>query len=531
MRYKDLTNKDKEYIKHVYFSNKSHKDKTDILSKKFNIGERSVRRWWENLGLKKLLLGLPKQLEIASNKCINDDTKVLLITSAQNKTTINSDMFSNIKLYRDYIENTLNKKCEILIIPTRYRNPTSIVEDSKAVAEDWWEYELDSYLIYGKVMFGDTLISADSRISPTAKDPLTGYELLANTGHLILPHSKVHFKTLPRLRGDSLRVMCTTGYITNRNYSDSKAGEVAFENHSNSFVVVELKTDDTCYIPRNVKVNKDGSFTDLIYDVKNNTVSVIDSSEAFIWGDLHSEVINSVLYDITKQLVKDVFKPKAQVLNDVFDGSTVNPHEEKDLFIKRQKITSGKHLIEEELERTMAVVKEIKSLSEKTFIIESNHDVFLDRHINSFNWKNDLHNSPTYLKLSLIQQSVDLRNFGNLFGYLLSERFGNDVKYIKMGNSLKIMSYQCGLHGDFGVNGSKGNSKGFNRMNTKMIHAHTHSPMIFNNVTCVGVTCETEQYYNRKGFSSWAYAHSVIHSNGKNQLLVFGDDLSLSSLI
>jgi hypothetical protein len=100
-----------------------------------------------------------------------------------------------------------------------------------------------------------------------------------------------------------------------------------------------------------------------------------------------------------------------------------------------------------------------------------------------------------------------------------------------MGDSLLIEDYECALHGDFGTNGSKGNTKSFSRVNRKMVHAHTHSPKIHNNVTAVGVTCLLYQYYNRKGLSSWAHAHSAIHPNGKNQLLVFGDDYTLSGLI
>jgi hypothetical protein len=64
-----------------------------------------------------------------------------------------------------------------------------------------------------------------------------------------------------------------------------------------------------------------------------------------------------------------------------------------------------------------------------------------------------------------------------------------------------------------------------------MIHAHTHSPILFNSVTVVGVSCNIDQYYTRRGLSSWAYAHSIVHPNGKNQLLVLGDDLKISGLI
>src|SRR5690606_3551906 len=137
--------------------------------------------------------------------------------------------------YKDYITNELGKETEIVIIPSRYRNPTNNIEDEKTKTSDWWESDLDEYLFYGKVNFGDTLVSCDSHISPTAKNPLDGYEILAENNHVVLGHQKNHFKTLPRFRGDSLRVMASTGSITTKNYSKSKSGEHGSLLHSYGF--------------------------------------------------------------------------------------------------------------------------------------------------------------------------------------------------------------------------------------------------------------------------------------------------------
>jgi len=530
-RFKDLTPEHKEYLRYIYHSEKTHREKTDILSKKFGINERTVRKWWDNLDLKKQSYDLPPQLRKALEREIKKDTKVLLVTTAQNKTSLNEDFLQSLKVYQDYITNTIGKQTEIVIIPSRYRNPTSNIETENTKALDWWDDSIEDLLFYGKVNFGDTLISADSRISPTAKEPLLGYELLANKGHVVLGHSKIHWTTLPRLRNESLRTMCTTGYITNKNYSKSKAGEIGFEHHSYGFVVVELKDDETCYIPRNVKVKSDGSFIDIVYSVNKEAVAKVDSIPGFVFGDIHNDVIDEEFYQISKDLVCNQLKPEKIILHDLLDGYSLNPHEEKDMFIKRQKIVEGKHLIDKEIERALDRIEDIRSCAKEIYISESNHDIFLDRYLNSFNWKNDLHNSPTYLKMAYIQQTVDLRQYGNVFGYLISERFKEGVTYLKMGDSLLIEDYECALHGDFGTNGSKGNTKSFSRVNRKMVHAHTHSPKIHNNVTAVGVTCLLYQYYNRKGLSSWAHAHSAIHPNGKNQLLVFGDDYTLSGLI
>lgn len=528
--FKELTPENIEYIKHVYFQEMKHVEKMEILSKKFNVSERTVRGWWQKLDLVKLRTDLPPQLQRAQDRNLNKTTKVLLVTTAQNKTSVNKDFLTNLIAYKDYITNQLGKETEIVIIPSKYRNPTNNIEDEKAKVAEWWEDEVNDYLFYGKVLFGDTLISCDSHISPTSKNPLDGYEILAENNHVVLGHSKNHFKTLPRFRGDPLRVMSSTGSITSKNYSKSKSGEHGSLLHSYGFVVVELKNKEICHIPRNVKVKSDGSFVDINNSVSKDGILKIDKSLGFVWGDIHAELVNRDFLNVTKELVTKL-NPEKSVLHDVFDGATVNPHETKDMFLQRLKITQGKHLLENEVKDCLDLVEEIKGCCGEVWISESNHDNFLTRHIDNENWKKDLHNSPAYLKYALISQTVDLREYGNILGYLIWERFGDSVKYMKMGDSMYIADYQVASHGDFSSNGAKGATRGFSRLNLKLIHAHSHSPMLHNNVTCVGVTCEIHQHYNRKGLSSWAYAHSVIHDNGKNQLLVFNDDYSLSGLI
>ena len=528
--FNDLTPEKVEYIKDVYYQEMLHVEKMEILSKKFKVGERTIRSWWQKLDLSKLATNLAPQLQKAQDRTLNKNTKVLLVTTAQNKTAVNKDFLSNLVAYKDYITTELGKETEIVIIPSKYRNPTNNIEDEKNKASDWWETSLDEYLFYGKVNLGDTLISCDSHISPSAKDPLSGYEILAENNHVVLGHTKNHFTTLPRFRGEALRVMATTGSLTTKNYSKSKSGEHGSLTHSYGFVVVELKDKDVCYIPRNVKVKSDGSFIDLIHSVSNNKVAKIESSLGFVWGDIHSQQINRNFLEVTKKLITK-FNPEKSVLHDIFDGGSINVHESKDMFLKRLKITEGKHLLEDEVKECLDLVDEIKGCCGEVWISESNHDIFLQRHIDSENWKRDLHNSPAYLKYAYIQQTVDLRKYGNILGYLLWERFGDSVKYMKMGDSVYIADYQVASHGDFSSNGARGQTKGFSRLNLKLIHAHSHSPKLHNNVTCVGTTCEIQQWYNRKGLSSWAYGHSVIHNNGKNQLLVFDDDYTLSGLI
>jgi len=531
--WKDLTEKDKEYIKSIYYlKGVSHEEKMDILSHKFGVAARTIRDWWKvKLKLTENSFSkLPSQLVTARKREVNKDTDVVLFTSAQNKTHVHKQAWENMLRYKEFI-NSLGKKCEIVVAPSRYRNPTSPVENEKKETEQWWVDEIIDYLHYGKRYLGDTLMATNTRIRPTAKEPLSGYELMARDYNLVLPHSKIHFKTMPRFKNQALRTMSTTGFITHKNYSDSKAGDIASENHSYGFVVIEKKKDGTCYVPRNVKIDKQGNFCDVGYSVTPKGVEKIKSIEGIVWGDWHTRNINTDVFSATTSLLKQI-KPDKHVLHDVLDGSSFNPHETKDMFIQRLKIKQEAYLIDEEIEETFDWISKLEDeVGGEVNVVLSNHDVFLDRHINSFDWKKDLHNSPAYLKYAHIQQTVDLRDYGSLYGYLLKEAMPQ-VKYINHGESMQLCSYETGEHGDSGINGSRGNHKSFSRLNTKMIHAHQHSPVIHNGVTVVGVTCEINQYYTRAGMSSWAYAHSIVHKETKkNQLIVFDDDLQITSLM
>jgi hypothetical protein len=57
------------------------------------------------------------------------------------------------------------------------------------------------------------------------------------------------------------------------------------------------------------------------------------------------------------------------------------------------------------------------------------------------------------LQYAYIQQTVDLREHGNILGH--NQEFKDEVKVLKMGDSFKIADYECSPW-RFGTNGAKG---------------------------------------------------------------------------
>lgn len=514
MKFKELVEKDINYISSIYYSELSHEEKSGLLANKFNVTKRTIRNWWNNLNLHEVSNNIPDQLVQAREKMIPEDVDIALVTCAQNKSVVHLEMLKNLEAYAEYL-NSIGKKTKIVIIPSRYRNNTSPSE--KAIKGEWWADEVEDYLHYSKLDFGDHLISADSRITATTANPLSGYEALAQDRNLILGHPRIHYATLPRLRGSLLRSMISTGSVTMKNYSASKAGEKGWIHHSYGFTIAEKG-----YQPRSVKVNLSGEFTDLIYNVKKGKVKQVKSIKGIVYGDIHHADLDLAKMSETKSLL-NLLKPKVKVFHDVFDGDSVNHHERKNLFLKKLKIKEGRSDIKMEVNKALAFVD-----SNKSYVIDSNHDEFLDRHINETDWRKDIHNSEAYLEYARIQQTEDLRIHGNIFGYLVNSRTRST--YIPRNNSLKIGDYECGMHGHHGINGSRGSVKALSKLNEKSIIGHGHSPKIIDGCTMVGVSCRLDPYYV-KGPSSWAHADALIHNSGKNQLVVYNDNYKISGLI
>jgi hypothetical protein len=77
--------------------------------------------------------GIDRESADALHKTVRDAEGVqrYVITSAQNATPINKPFFESLKTYCRLAKATL------LVIPYRYKNPTSIWSE-KAQEDDWW---------------------------------------------------------------------------------------------------------------------------------------------------------------------------------------------------------------------------------------------------------------------------------------------------------------------------------------------------------------------------------------------------------
>jgi hypothetical protein len=314
-------------------------------------------------------------------------------------------------------------------------------------------------------------------------------------------------------------VIFTTGAITipdyaTKRYLSERTAYLAKFDHVIGGVVVEIEDDEIFHF-RHLQTDYTGGFVDLGKYYKDGKVSE-SRPEEFILGDYHSGETDPSAKAAWKEVV-DYVKPKGLVLHDVFDGKSINHHEEKNKITKIKLFRENKASLEEEIKVLVKDLNELSTWVEHVTIVKSNHDEFLDRLLQSGKWINDQINGELCFKLStaMIEGKNPLKFACEMYGLkadniLWLER---DQDYIVAGG------YQLGAHGDKGSNGSRGSLKNLEAAYGKCIIGHSHTPGIIRQAVQVGTSGYLKQSYNKGSASSWFHTSCLLYSKGTFQLI------------
>src|SRR5688572_15364115 len=115
---------------------------------------------------------------------LRPESKRFIITSAQNGTPVHEDFWDCL------LTAAREMNAEILVIPLRYKNPTSVFSGSMMNAE-WWAPAVTPYLWNQRHALNKNLtVLADIKCQPTAVDPLAGMDGVSGDFSGILGHTK-----------------------------------------------------------------------------------------------------------------------------------------------------------------------------------------------------------------------------------------------------------------------------------------------------------------------------------------------------
>lgn len=444
--------------------------------------------------------------------------KRFVITAAQNGTPVHKGFLEALKQYCAF------NGAELVVIPIRYKNPTSMWSESQSGAMVWAD-ELKGYLYNQRKKLNDNLVLlADIKTLPTATKPLSAFEAITAGESGILGHTKLQLLTVPTPQGRLPKILTTTGAVTVKNYTDSKAGKLGEFHHTLGACAVDIVGKK--FFMRQINATRDGSFIDLNYEYMPDTVYEAPPALAIVFGDTHRKFIDPAVEKCTfgEDGMVDRLNPEYLVFHDLHDGYAENPHHWGNPFVNLAKTEAKIHLVENEVMDDIEWLKS-KVGDRKGIVVSSNHDDFLWRWITKSDWRLDAPNAKFYLETALAMvRSTRMTPSGSdtvdPFVYWVNKLKGHNVSIRCLGRdeSFQLGGIELSMHGDQGPNGVRGSRMNLRRIGVKSIIGHSHSPGIEEGCMQTGTSTPLKLEYN-SGPSSWLQCHAVLYANNKRSLL------------
>lgn len=477
------------------------------------------------LGLDKYREGIdPKNVEKLAQKVREASGKKerWVVTSAQNATPVHKAFLETLKGYCKHVG------ARLLVIPYRYRNPTSQWTEANK-RDDWWDKALEDYLIDTREPINSNLtLCADIKVQPTGALPLEGLETMTGPSSCIIGHPKVQMVTVPTPQQILPKIMISTGSCTKPNYTPTKAGKRGEFHHTFGAVIVEV--DGELFHLRQINALKDGSFCDLNFEYSREEKKEI-RVEGLVLGDFHREftdpdVLKAIF--LGKGSVMDVLKPKSLVWHDVHDFYAGSHHHRKNPIVQYVKHHEGRNNVELDLDETYRTLDNLVGLSPETnhVFVASNHPVdHFRRWVNETDPRNDPENAVFWAQtyVAMLEGSTMTPSGIRVvdpFRYWASKKmktFGQ-VTFLEHNENHTIKGIEIGFHGDIGPHGKQGSVRSFGRIGVKSVIGHGHTPGISEGAYQVGTMSRLNLEYVR-GPSGWLHTQCIIYPNGKRSLL------------
>lgn len=385
-------------------------------------------------------------------------------------------------------------------------------------------------------VFNSTLRAIEAHLNPQQIQPLTGLRRLkggdfqfADAGNkegstrltgalsrrtktsIIIAHPKQAMEPLATGNTSTPRVIHTTGSITLPDYQPNRVGRIATEDHVLGALVVEI--DGSKFWLRQLQMDQDGSFVDLGVRYLANGTSQAERAEAFVMGDLHAGSEDPSAVAAWKESF-EILKPRRLFLHDVFDGTSVSHHLEKQRITKALVEKHFKTLNAEigKLQEVLADVRSSLPEDTETVIVASNHDNFLARYLNAGRYIDDNVNFETAHRMvvATLDGEEPLQKWVDPQG---------TMTWLDRNQDFFVEGFQCGAHGDVAVNGQRGSPAANEASHGAAMVGHAHTPSIRHRLYTVGTTSHLRLGYN-DGPSTWLHCSGVIYARGHRQLIV-----------
>ena len=437
--------------------------------------------------------------------------KKFFITTAVTGCDVHTGFYNSIKTW----EKKNNGKILILISsdPAHNLDKGSLGRVPKVLANE-------------NIIIEDTELNSNvflSTIKLSAKqiDPITGMNRVGQrNGSFMFASPKQRLKSVPVYNNKLPHFLMTTGAITKPDYSSAnfmsnRTAYIADNDHVVGGIIVEV-IDDQIFHFRQVQADGNGDFIDVGVKYSSTTTKKIDAAAAII--EWHSGETDPTAKACFKEMCS-VFKPKYIVVHDVFNGTSINHHAEKNI-IYRASVVAKKIDLKHELKVLAADIDELHSWTNDGEIIipKSNHDEWLTHYLQKAKYAEDPINHGIGLKLAdkmVNDGETDPLKWGveNIAGLKKAR-----VTWLSRDEDFTVGGVQLGAHGDKGANGTRGSLKAMENAYGNSVTGHAHSPEILRGAWQIGTLTHLKLEYNQ-GPSSWFNSVCFVYPNGARQMV------------
>lgn len=446
------------------------------------------------------------------------ESKVYLITAAQNATPIHKGFWQSLKNAASFYG------AEMVVIPGRYKNPTS-QWTQKNVEHEWWDEAVLPYLCKGRVKLNDRLmILGDVKIEWAARTPLASMDTLTKDMSGIVGHGNRALRSIATPQHKHPKLMITTGACTLPNYTDTKRGAIGAFNHSYGALIVEI--DGDVFYVRELNADRRGAFIDLDMEFTPEEIKPAGRALSISMGDVHQRFILPEVVEATftaKRSIVNLLRPQHLIWHDLLDFHTRNHHHKDDWITGYGKWKGGKESVRTEVEEAIRFVNSKTPKDCKSVIISSNHDRALARWLKEADFKKDPVNLDFYLEIATetarsARMSGGGVEYDDPFITYAQKLAAKNVQFLKRGRSFILANVEYGLHGDQGPNGSKGTTKNLSTIGVKVTKGHNHTAEIVDGCYSAGKSTGMLEY-EEGGPSAHSNSHIVQYANGKRTIL------------
>lgn len=459
--------------------------------------------------------------------------KRYFVTSAQNNTHVPEALWNNVlalaKEYDaeimvsrfTYMRSGIAKGGDKRELTGRGRGATQGLYDFS------WDPKVEKYAVDNRVELApDLVFCGEMNILPTAVRPLSDLQVYTMNKSGIFPHVKLAMESVPTGKHEQTKMNYTTGTVTLRNYIQKKAGLKAEFHHCYGGLIVEVDSDGDWFV-RQINASSDGTLYDFDIQVKDGKVTRGHWTLAALWGDLHDAQKEQWVFNLIwgQGGMLDTLHIPEQHVGDILDFRSRTHWEARDTHKRFKRFTFGQDNVEKEVMDVGYFLKNTIYRSwSQVVVVDSNHDQQLGRWLRDENGMKDPVNAQYWLKMNglvldriasggvvkYMELGLNAAGFYNLDQY--------NVRFLEQDESYLIAGIECGMHGDLGPGGSRGNATSFAKMGRKKNIGHSHRAGIVDGVYIAGC-CSILDPDWATGPNAWSHSHVLTYINGKRQII------------